>query len=279
MGAVHRLVLMGQAPALAVHLVPGGDAAAAWPVFAALLEERGEELRALAVANAVQTNEVGRCAALAPAMLWLSRGMPIRMLELGASAGLNLRWDAYRYEDAWGDPASPVQLVRRYAGARPPFTPPTIQIVERRGCDMAPVDPTSAEGRLTLRSFVWPDQAERLRLLEGALAIVPGVPAVVERARAADWIGAALAQHAGSGVVTIVFHSIFWQYLDEAERTDVRAAIDAAGARAGAAAPLAWLRMEGDGPDTRLDATVWPDGTSRVLARAGFHGRPVTWLA
>ncbi|HWT24402.1 MAG TPA: DUF2332 domain-containing protein [Solirubrobacteraceae bacterium] len=279
MGAVHRLVLTGEAPALAPHFVPGGDAEAAWPAFAALIEDRGDALRALARANAVQTNEVGRCAALAPAMLWSSRGMPLRMLELGASAGLNLRWDAYRYEDAWGDRSSPVQLVRRYAGARPPFEPPSLQILERRGCDVAPVDPTSAEGRLTLRSFVWPDQAERMRLLDGALAIASRVPAVVERAPAADWTGAQLAEPADPGTATIVFHSIVWQYLDDTERSRVRAAIEDAGARASAATPLAWLRMEADGPDTRLDVTVWPGATTRVLGRAGFHGRPVTWLA
>ena len=37
MGAVNRLVLTGEAPELAPHFAPGGDAEAAWPVFRALL--------------------------------------------------------------------------------------------------------------------------------------------------------------------------------------------------------------------------------------------------
>ena len=43
--------------------------------------------------------------------------------------------------------------------------------------------------------------------------------------------------------------------------------------------PLAWLRMEPDGGATTLQATVWPGERTRTLARAGFHGRLVTWLA
>jgi hypothetical protein len=37
--------------------------------------------------------------------------------------------------------------------------------------------------------------------------------------------------------------------------------------------------MEPDGAETLLQATVWPPGRRHRLARAGFHGRPVRWLA
>jgi hypothetical protein len=274
MGAVNRLVLTGEAPELAPEFAPGGDAERAWPAFIALLEERGEEVRDLALANAVQTNEVGRCAAVAPALLWLSAGRPLRLLELGASAGLNLRWDAYRYEDRWGDPDSPVQLVERYEGAAPPFEPSSVEIVERRGCDADPVgDP------LTLLSFVWPDQAERVELLRGALAVAERIPVSVDESPAGDWIEGALAEPAGDGVATVVFHSIFWQYLGKEERGQISGALADAGARATADSPLAWLRMEADGDAASVEATVWPAGETHTLARAGYHGRPVRWLA
>jgi hypothetical protein len=274
MGAVNRLVLTGDAPELAPEFAPGGDAARAWPAFMALLDERGETVRELALANAVQTNEVGRCAALAPALLWLSRGRPLRLLEIGASAGLNLRWDAYRYEGLWGDPQSPVQLVDRYEGGPPPFRPAAVEVVERRGCDQAPVaDP------ITLLSFVWPDQAERVELLRGALAVAERLPVEIDAMVAGDWVEAALAEPARKGVVTVLFHSIVWQYIAEAERERIRAALGEAGARASADAPLAWLRMEADGEDARVEATVWPGGEKHLLARAGYHGRPVHWLA
>src|SRR5215217_622111 len=134
MGAVNRLVLTGSAPSLEEHFAPGGDPEAAWEPFLELLREREDEVRALAVELPVQTNEVGRCAALAPALLWLSDGRPLRLLELGTSAGLNLRWDAYRYDDAWGDPESPVRIAGAYEEAPPPFADvPRVDVVERRG--------------------------------------------------------------------------------------------------------------------------------------------------
>jgi hypothetical protein len=79
------------------------------------------------------------------------------------------------------------------------------------------------------------------------------------------------------------------QYLEDAERTAVFDLIEEAGAAASDAAPLAWLRMEppGDGvraagatPDelAQVHLTVWPQGETRLVARAGYHGRPVHWL-
>jgi hypothetical protein len=278
MGAVNRLVLTGEAPDLAPHFVPGGDPEAAWPAFEALLGERQGELQELALERPVQTNEVGRAAALAPAILWLSGGMPVRLLELGASAGLNLRWDAFRYEELWGERGSSVHLVDRYHGAPPPFEPPRVDVVERRGCDARPVDPGDEEGRLTLLSYVWPDQGERVALLQGALDIARTIPAHVDQAPAGEWLADVLATPAAPGTLTVVYHSVFWQYVGEEERTRLKRVLGEAGARATIDAPLAWLRMEPDGDLTRLDATVWPGGDAHLIARAGYHGRPVTWL-
>jgi hypothetical protein len=279
MGAVNRLVLTGEAPELAPYFAPGGDPESAWPAFHALLDSRGGDLQSLALERPVQTNDVGRSAALAPAILWLSGGMPVRLLELGASAGLNLRWDAFRYEDLWGERDSPVHLVDRYDGAPPPFEPGRVEIVERRGCDARPADPATDEGRLTILSYVWPDQSERLELLRGALELAPTIPAKVDRVPAGDWLAEVLGAPSPPGTLTVVYHSILWQYLSEEERDRVSGILAEAGARATPDAPLAWLRMESERELTRLDATLWPGGDSRLIARAGYHGRPVQWLA
>lgn len=279
MGAVNRLVLTGDAPELEPHFAPGGDPDAAWPALAALLEDRKDAIVQSALERPVQTNEVGRCAVLAPAMLWLSRGLPLRILELGASAGLNLRWDAYRYGDLWGDPGSSVRVETHCEGDPPPFAPAQIEIAERRGCDARPIDPTAPDGRLALLSYVWPDQRERVELLRAALDFAPTLPATVDAAPAADWLEQRLAETPRQGVATVVFHSIVWQYLDDEQRSRIQAALAEAGAKASEDAPLAWLRMEADNELTRVDATLWPGGESRLIARAGYHGRPVHWLA
>ena len=99
------------------------------------------------------------------------------------------------------------------------------------------------------------------------------VHAPVERARAGEWIADRLAEPA-DGAVSVVFHSIVMQYLPVAEREHFETALqDARG-------PLAWLRMEPqDERVTSLRLTLWPAGDELLLARVGYHGDPVEWLA
>jgi len=272
MGAANRLVLEGK--------VPSWEAGDPWEgtFTAALRHERLPEL----IARPVQTNEPGRTAALVGGFLLVARetGLPLRLLELGASAGLNLRWDRYRYElgDArWGPDASPA-VVRPELDGPPPPLDGDVEVAERRGCDQRPNDPSSEEGRLTLLSYCWPDQTARVELLRGALDVARELPVTVEEAPAGDWIEERLAQPA-EGVATVVFHSIVWQYVPRAERDRIRATLAAAGARAAASAPLAWLRMEPGGDQTEVRLTTWPGGDERLLAAAGFHGSPLAWRA
>ncbi len=147
-------------------------------------------------------------------------------------------------------------------------------VAERSGCDAAPVDPSTEEGRLTLLSYVWPDQAARMERLRAALALAAERPATVERGTAAEWTRRRLAEPA-AGLATVVFHSIVMQYLADDERGAFERAVAEAGARASDEAPLAWLRMEPDVERAAIRITTWPGGEERLLARAGYHGTPV----
>ena len=126
MGAVHRIVLAGRAPRLA-RFYPSAGGEPRWPevweAFRAAAEIHFDEVRR-GLARGVQTNEVNRCAALLGGFLEVAAGsgLPLRLLELGSSAGLNQLWDRYRYalgEHAWGDPASPVLIRAAWEGAPP----------------------------------------------------------------------------------------------------------------------------------------------------------------
>ena len=283
MAGVHRLVLSGRAPRLEPHYPSVGgeaDLAGVWDDFVATLEEAASELAQL-VRRPLQTNEVGRCAALLGGFLVVARetGLPLRALEVGASAGLNLRWDHYLYEargHKWGDPSSPVRL----CGFDTPPAPPLdvrAEVIDRRGCDPNPVDPSSEDGRLTLLSCVWPDQPARLRLLRSALDVAARVPAEVDRAGALQWVPAQLEERR-AGAATIVFHSIVMQYLSKPDRERFARLLEEAGEEATRDAPLAWLRMEPAGAEAEVRLTTWPGGRERLLARAGYHGSPVRWL-
>jgi hypothetical protein len=278
MGAVHRLALDGRAPRLAERYAAGdGDFDRTWASFRATLEERLVELRPL-VERPVQTNEVGRCAALLPGFLGFAErtGLALRLLEVGSSAGLNLGWSGYRYEAgdfAWGPASSPLRIGFELVGgeAMPSFE---ATVAERSGCDAAPVDPGTEEGRLTLLSYVWPDQTARMERLRAALALAAERPAAVERGTAAEWTRRRLAEPA-AGLATVVFHSIVMQYLGDEERGAFERAVAEAGARASDEAPLAWLRMEPDVERAAIRITTWPGGEERLVARAGYHGTPV----
>jgi hypothetical protein len=274
MGAVHRIVLRGEAPRLAAHYPSaGGRPGDAWPPFLAVLSDQHDELRRL-VENPVQTNEPNRCAALLGGFLEVARvtELPLRLLEVGASAGLNLRFDRYRYElgsEGWGPDDSPVTLRARLTAGRPLLVAPII-VAARAGCDPRPVDPRTEDGRLTLLSYVWADQVERIERLRAAMTLAVETEAPVERAGAAEWIEERLAEPAPD-VATVVFHSIVMQYLPDDERQRFEGAVRSA------AGTVAWLRMEPAGDVTDVRLTL--GGQERLLARAGYHGDPLEWVA
>lgn len=280
-GALHGLVLDGSDPGLAAAYPPhaaGNDAL--WAAVSAAFETHAERILQR-LESPPQTNEVQRSAALCPGFLLVAArtGLPLAISELGASAGLNQLWDrfAYRYGDAaWGDPAAPVRIAPQLTGATPPL--PAAAVVERGGCDRAPPDLADPEDRLRLLSFVWADQTERMERTAAAIELARAAGVAIARADAADWLEARLALPQ-PGRAHVVYHSIFWQYLDAARQQRCRAALAAAGARATREAPLAWLRLEGDGkaPGAAVTLTLWPTGQTRTIGRADFHGSWLNW--
>lgn len=281
LAGVHRLVLTRRAPALALHYPSvGGTAgiAGADAPFLATVGDHVAELIELA-GRPLQTNEVGRAAALLPGFLAVARAAqrPLRVLEIGASAGLLLRWDRYRYTGpgwAWGPPDAPVVLDGLLRTAPEPW-PERVEVAERRGCDRAPVDPTTEEGRLTLTAAVWPDQTARFERLRAALLDAARDPVPVDAEPVATWLPARLADPA-PGLATVIVQSIVGQYLTPADRAAQAAALVVAGARATPDAPLAWLRFEPvQGGTFAVDLTTWPGGAERRIATAHPHGSGV----
>ncbi|MQY05039.1 DUF2332 domain-containing protein [Actinomadura macrotermitis] len=285
MRAVHWLVLAGRAPKLAPYFPSAGGAegpAGAWPAMRRLLAERPAEVAEL-TGLPLQTNEVGRSAALYGGLIRaVDRGpsAEVRLLEIGASAGLNLWPDRYAYEvgrRVLGDPGSPVRLREPWEGL-PAGTSATPVIVARAGCDPHPLDPRSADGGLALLSCIWPDQRERWERARRAVDLARDLPFAVTRSGAADWLADRLAEPAQPGVTTVVWHSLVWQYIPASEQVEVEKLLEAAGARATGGAPLVRMTLE---PDTqaryRLELQRWPGGGRDVAADSEDHGLPCVW--
>jgi hypothetical protein len=280
-GALHALVLERPDSALARRYPPlsmlGDDPALMAEIETAIAGRPGHFADTLA--RPPQTNEVRRSCALLGGFLEVARltGQPLRLLEIGSSAGLNLVWDRYGYrlgDWGWGEGRAPL-LTADWRGP-PPALDASVEIVARAGCDRTPIDLTDPAEERRLAAYVWADQRDRLDRLGAAAAVVRGIGLRVEKADAGEWVERQLAVRQ-PGAVTVVFHSIVWQYLGEEARRRVTEAIEAAGL---AAEPLAWLRLEPNRDGTRFELrlSLWPGGEDRALGHAHPHGAWVEWF-
>ena len=283
-GALHDLVLSGDDPALAAAYPKPSrevDPAAAW-IAARTAMIREQDRLAAFMTHEPQTNEVRRSACLAPGFLEIARatGLPIRAFEVAASAGLNLSWDHYAYrfgETAWGDPASPVKIDTEWTGPAPAVDA-RVAVIERAACDRRPGNLADPDQRRRLLAYIWPDQFERLARIAAAIDLARKLGARVEAADAVDWTARVAAPKPGA--VTVLYHSVFWQYMPAERQAALAATIAALGAKATDPAPFAWLRMEpppGNLAAMEVRLTMWPGGEERILADAHPHGAFVTW--
>lgn len=318
LGAAHRLALSGAAPSWAQVLpscggqipITDGELISVW---SELVRTHGHELSA-GLDCEVQTNEVARSAGLALGLA--STGFSsARLVELGCSAGLNLRLDQFCIELAstadsegvnlssrlLGDPGSTVRIAPELRTAAPHPLGQLLRITERIGIDPHPLDATTEQGRLQLLGFVWPDQLERIERCKSAIEIARHVPALLMQTalmQSADSLGpGGLEQTATRPAValpdtaelleslladeqpTVIQQSIVWQYIPPELRWRITAVIEAAGGRATPEAPLAWVRFEPDEWDRRRAAVwlrTWPTGADCLVAHVDYHGR---WIA
>lgn len=279
LAAVHRLVLADPtSPLRRLYPSVGGtaDPVEAVDVFFDVVAHHAAQLAKDMVTD-MQTNDVGRAAPLSAGLNWVvdSLGGPVRLLEIGASAGLNLWMDRYRVVadgTAWGPEGSPVQLVGHFAQGAPPT--PLFEVVGRDGCDLRPIDLSVPASRNLLRSFVWPERVERLARLEAA--ITAAGPVSVEVSDACSWLAERLAS-LPAGVTTVVFHSIVLPYLSADERARLTSTVRSAGAAADQSRRLAWLALEPSSGGVGLSAQVWPGNEKWLLATCTPHGLSIRW--
>lgn len=286
LAGMHHLVLSGRAAQLAAFYPSmGGDRPpdGVWPVALDTIAEHGEWLRRR-LARTVQTNEPGRSVVLYGALLWLVHqySLPVRLLEIGASAGLNLVVDRFCYEvdgAMLGAPGSPVHFIEPWRPA-PRFdlaqAADKLRIVKREGCDPAPLDPRDPEDRLTALAYIWPDEPERRARTRAALELAAADPPTVMALPAQGWLPQALA--AGeAGQLTVIWQSVVRQYVAPQDWEAIERAF---APRQSDGRPVVWLRMEPKRDHIggfQLTMKTGADERERLLARCGDHGPPVIW--
>ena len=288
LAALHLLALQGLQPW--AQLWPPAGTATDAELDTALSAAWHSQRTALswALQSPPQTNEVQRSAALLPGLLHAAAqtGLPLVLLEIGASAGLNLWCDHYRHEHgswAWAETEPGVVLRSEWLGP-PPALQTELLITRRAGCDTNPIDLDDAQQLLRLTAYIWPDQPERLLRLRQALQVAGACMARsgvrIQTAAASDFLRLQLHQRR-PGLATVLMHSVVWQYLGAAEQADIESQMQTAGSASTSTAPLVWLRFEPPRPDLvmELRCRIWPDGQDRLLARCHPHGARIEWLA
>ena len=285
-GAIHRVVLQGKDDRLARHYpsVGGKPAEDFTADFIGYMRDHLEDIES-GLSTQVQTNEVGRSVAHLVLSNWLTTlGIEeFSLLEIGASAGLNLNFDKFYGcfgQLRMGDPSTSLRFMGDWFSNAPDVPRVGAVAINKRGCDISPIDVTQPDDEARLLSFVWPDQRLRLERLRNAIAIAKVHRPIVDQASADEWIAQQLART--SGHATLIFHSIVWQYLGTETQNKLKQAIHDAGKSATAAAPLVWARMEPAGAVADVQVDVF-DGTSAEprhfrLAEIGYHGQNMNWL-
>lgn len=253
----------------------------------ALLGDDGT-IRRTILQRATQTNEAGRLATLVPAFALAAGPGPVSLLEVGASAGLCLFPDRYRY--TWrtaagvrraGDPTSP-ELGCAVQGAGPlPDAP--IAVGWRGGIDLSPLDVTDADQVRWLSALVWPEHDDRRAQLARAVDIARSDPPHLRRGDLIEELPALVDRAAEHGPV-LVFHSAVLAYLPGERRREFQELMTALVA----AGRCHWVSNEGPqvlpevtatGPEAAEDEHGFVLGVDgRAVARTHGHGRSLRWL-
>jgi hypothetical protein len=278
LAAVHFLLLGGVEHDLAAHYdtVRSGLTSAAPQQrvaddFIAFCAEHRDEVVHLVSTRSTQTNEIGRCSALYPAFSSVGAlypGQPLALLDLGASAGLNLLLDHYAYsyvprDDGTavrvGDANSPVTLdcvVRGDPLALPLNAPPSIAV--RVGLDLSPLDPTSADDARWLLACLWPDNLARFTRLQAALSMAGTVadPPTMHRGDIVVDL-ASVTSTIDNTLPVIIFHSWVAAYLTAERQRELVQAVRAVAA----ARPVHYIYAEQTAETPGLPTPPAPDSS------------------
>ncbi len=297
LGAVHYLLLAEVDHPLA-DVYAGRSEADPAPLFLELCRDRHDELVALLEVRRVQTNDCGRSAVVGPALTWLSRRLsgPMALIDVGASAGLNLIADRYRFDygehGSTGPSDSPVQIQCAVVGGDPPIAPTLPAFSSRVGLDRSPIDLSDSEDARWLLACVWPDTG-RLERTAASIRLAREEPPTVRAGDAVQDLPTLLDALDGD-VAVVVMNTWSFSYLSREQRQDYVDVLSAAARRRLVAWLVADVRSalvdvpalgleDNETGDNVLGAVLFDDGADgsagQVLAGVQQHGAWIDWVA
>lgn len=249
--------------------------------------EHGEPTLLVWMSHPTQTNEVRRSSAFMAALCLLTQefAMPVELLEVGASAGLNLLVDRYAHrlgDTLCGDTASPLLLSPQWHGVSPPQA--DVRIAGARGADLRPLSVDDPHTRERLMSYIWPGDDVRADCLRHAIGIARDCIPQVDRCSAAPWLAEQLQVSQPAGTMRVIQHSMVMQYLPDDELEAAISAIREAGRQATPQRPLVRMGLEWDRERRAVNfcMTRWAgrpdDGDRNILAQCHPYGAAIEWF-
>jgi hypothetical protein len=277
LGAVHYLLLDGLDHPLA-DVYGGRSGADPGPLFLEVCHSHRAELSDLLAFRRVQTNDCGRSALIGPGLTWIAGriDVPFTLIDVGASAGINLLCDRYRldYGDhgTTGPDDSPVVVGCDVLAGRPPIAHRLPTPVRRVGIDRSPVDLADPADARWLLACVWPDTG-RLDRTEASIRLAQAdLPTVLE-GDAVEMLPSVL-DRLEDGEAAVVVTSWAFAYFSLDQRVRFTELLAEASHRR----PVAWLSADGAGTVEGIADPSLTDrsgATAHVLGAVLFdHGIP-----
>jgi len=277
LAAVHYVLL--EDPDLPLAAVYAGHSAAdPAPLFLDLCRSHRDEVMALLMTRHIQTNECGRSALIGPGLTWLASVVPgpLALVDVGASAGLNLLCHRYRIDygahGATGPPGSPVHIDCRVTGGDPPIATTLPPLAARVGIDRSPIDLTDPDDARWLLACVWPDTG-RLARTAAAIRLGRHDPPRVMTGDANNALAGVLDQ-LPPGATAVVVTTWAFAYFGTADRRRFEDLLRAESQTR----TIAWLSAEALGTVEAFADAVGPgaeSSTNDVLGALTFHGGAV----
>ena len=186
-GAVRLLLDNGHSPSLLARYPQSFDDDWSTEAFGEFVLANRDEIIPIISSRKVQSNVVRRSAVLLPGLIESSRsfgGKPFVNVEIGASAGLTLLWNQYRYryhsgagDIELGSPAFPwaveVETEGNIAQVLDHGFP---EIAANVGIEIDRVDINDQDAIGWLRALIWPEHGDNRGLFDAAVKLVGSNP-------------------------------------------------------------------------------------------------------
>lgn len=288
--AVHYLLLKNKNVELSKFYPSCGgsltDLDLLWSEFRSFCLKNKDSIFKVMEPKLVQTNEVRRCGAIklgVEQVAQRSGSRNISLLEIGASAGLNLLYDCYPIH-YFKDESSLDREFQIDVQLKGPNSPNRFEhelnICDRFGVDLNPLNFNDIEDETWLKALVWPDQLERFEMLSNAIFIAKSHSVNLIKGSGLDFdLLSQIVKGFKKENTVCIFHSFTLNQFSQTQREE----FDKICENISKDRDIWRLSFEWIGKETpELDLYEYKNGTltnSVKLAKTHDHGRWIEWLS